>query len=154
MERLPYIDQHVHWTDAPPEAVWTAAVAVLGRSFGGAGRVGRVLGCEPASCSGRFEGREGQTLPGFRVVEAEPGRRLILRGRHRFSRYELAVLLDPGQVRAQTSAAFPGPLGRLYRAGVIGTGAHRLVTKRLLRQVAEAAVRPDPARVRPPDDTR
>lgn len=136
MEQLPYIDEHVQRIDASTDETWRAVVDVLGRSFGGGGRVARLLGCEPAGATGRFEGREGQTLPGFRVAEADPGRRLVLRGRHRFSRYELAVVLDDGQVRARTSAAFPGLHGRLYRAAVIGTGGHRLVTRRLLSRVA------------------
>jgi hypothetical protein len=41
-------------------------------------------------------------------------------------------------VSAQTRAAFRGVLGRIYRAAVIGSGGHRLVTRRLLRQVARA----------------
>jgi hypothetical protein len=77
-------------------------------------------------------------VPGFRVVEAEPCRRLALRGRHRFSNYALTFVLDGDRLRAQTHAAFPGVLGRLYRAAVIGSGGHRLVTRRLLRQVARA----------------
>jgi hypothetical protein len=31
-------------------------------------------------------------VPGFRVVEAEPGRRFALRGRHRFSNYALTFI--------------------------------------------------------------
>jgi hypothetical protein len=73
-----------------------------------------------------------------RVVEAEPGRRLALRGRHRFSNYALTFVLDGDRLRAQTHAAFPGVPGRLYRAAVIGSGGHRLVTRRLLRQIARA----------------
>jgi hypothetical protein len=42
----------------------------------------------------------------------------------------------PSRLRAETHAAFPGLLGRLYRAAVIGSGGHRLVTRRLLRQIA------------------
>jgi hypothetical protein len=145
MERLPYIDEHVQRIDASPEAAWSALVGVLRRSFGGSGAVARLLGCEPAGGSARFEGDEGETLPGFRVVEADPGRRLVLRGRHRFSRYELALVLEAGELRARTSAVFPGPHGRLYRAAVIGTGGHRIVTRRLLAQVASqaASVRPE-----------
>jgi hypothetical protein len=77
-------------------------------------------------------------VPGFRVVEAESGRRLALRGRHRFSNYALTFVLDGDRLRAQTHATFPGVLGWLYRAAVIGSGGHRLVTRRLLRQVARA----------------
>jgi hypothetical protein len=42
-------------------------------------------------------------------------------------------------LRVQTHAAFPGALGRLYRAAVIGSGAHRIVARRLLRRVARTA---------------
>ena len=38
---------------------------------------------------GHQAGRPGDAVPGFRVVEAEPGRRLALRGRHRFANYAL-----------------------------------------------------------------
>lgn len=140
MERLPYIDEHA--TDlggVPRERVWSALTEVLRRELGGGERIARALGCEPAVRSPRFDGSPGQTLPGFRVEESEPGRRLTLRGRHRFARYELTFLLDDGRLRAQSYAAFPGLHGRLYRAAVIGTRGHRLVTRRLLRQVARRA---------------
>ena len=75
-------------------------------------------------------------MPGFRVAEAGPGRRLALRGPHRFSRYALTFILDSESLRAQTHAAFPGFLGALYRAAVIGSGGHGLITRRLLQQVA------------------
>ncbi|MBZ0090389.1 MAG: hypothetical protein K8H90_08440 [Thermoanaerobaculia bacterium] len=77
-------------------------------------------------------------MPGFRVAESEPGRRLALRGRHRFARYALTFVLDGGRLCAQTHAEFPGLRGRLYRAAVIDSGGHRLITRRLLRQVARA----------------
>lgn len=140
MERLPYTDEHV--TDvggASREQVWRALTRVLHGWTRGGGHVARALGCEPARGGVAFDGSPGQTLPGFRVVEAEPGRRLVLRGRHRFSRYELTFLLDDGRLHAQTHAAFPGPLGRVYRAAVIGSGGHRVVTRRLLRDVARRA---------------
>jgi hypothetical protein len=137
MERLPYIDEHATDVgDASRERVWGALTEVLRGQLRDGGPIARALGCEPAGGTAVFDGRPGQTLPGFRVAEAEPGRRLTLQGRHRFSQYELTFLLDDGRLRAQTRAAFPGPLGRLYRAAVIGTGGHRLVTRHLLRQVA------------------
>lgn len=95
-----------------------------------------MLGCEPAAGTPEFEGLEGQAIPGFRVIESEPGRLLVLAGSHRFSRYRLTFVLDDGLLRARTHAAFPGLRGRAYRAAVIGSGAHRLVTRRMLRQVA------------------
>jgi hypothetical protein len=47
-------------------------------------------------------------------------------------------LVEGDRVRAQTYAAFPGVKGRVYRALVISSGAHRFVTQRLLRRVAAA----------------
>jgi hypothetical protein len=138
MEQLPYIDEHSQRIDAPADAVWAALSKVLRREMGGSARIARILGCDPAQGTAEFAGRPGETVPGFRVVEAEPGRRLALRGRHRFSNYALTFVLDKGRLRAQTYAAFPGVLGRLYRAAVIASGGHRLATRRLLRQVARA----------------
>jgi len=34
--------------------------------------------------------------------------------------------------------SLPGVSGRMYRAAVIGSGAHKLATRRMLRQVARA----------------
>ncbi len=138
MEQLPYIDEHSQRVDAPADEVWIALLKVLRHQMGGSARLARLLGCDPAQGTAEFAGRPGEAVPGFRVVEAEPGRRLALRGRHRFSNYALTFVLDGDRLRAQTHAAFPGVLGRLYRAAVIGSGGHRLVTRRLLRQVARA----------------
>jgi hypothetical protein len=140
MEQLPFIDEHVVAVDAAPEDVWGALAEVL-RGLGGAFPMARVLGCEPSDMTPGFDGSAGQSLPGFRVVRSEPGRLLDLRGRHPFSRYRLTFVIEDGRVLAQTHAAFPGPHGRLYRAAVIGTGAHRVLTRRLLREVAACAAR-------------
>jgi len=145
VEQLPYVDEHSQRIEAPADAVWTALLKVLRRQMGDSARIARILGCDPAKGTPKFAGRPGETVPGFRVVEAEPGRRLVLRGRHRFSNYALTFVLDSGFLRAQTRAAFPGVFGRLYRAVVIGSGGHRVVTRRLLRQVARATgPTPDP----------
>jgi hypothetical protein len=137
VDDLPYIDEHSRRIDAPPDAIWAALAKVLGRIHGGS-LLARVLACDPARATDSFTGRPGDAVPGFRVVEAEPDR-LALRGRHRFARYALTFVLDGDHLRARTHAAFPGVLGRLYRAAVIGTGAHRVVTRHLLRQIARAA---------------
>jgi hypothetical protein len=138
MEQLPFIDEHSERVDGLADAVWIALLKVLRREMGGSARIARILGCDPAQGTPEFAGRPGEAVPGFRVVEAEPGRRLVLRGRHRFSNYALTFVLDGDRLRAQTHAAFPGVLGRLYRAAVMGSGGHRVVTRRLLRQVARA----------------
>jgi hypothetical protein len=138
MEQLPFIDEHRQRVETPADVVWAALLKVLRRELGGAAPIARILGCDPLEGTAEFAGRPGDALPGFRVLEAEPGRRLALRGHHRFSSYVWTFILDGGELRAQTHAVFPGVLGRLYRAAVIGSGGHRLVTRRLLRQVARA----------------
>ncbi len=145
MRRLPYIDEHAIDVDAPAARVWSALLRTVASELGGRAAVplARALGCVPGAASGQWGEPVaiGQALPGFSVAEVEPQARLTLEGRHRFSAYRLGFLLEdagPGgtRLRAQTHATFPGPHGRAYRAAVIGTGAHRLVTRRLLRGVA------------------
>ncbi|HEX4495019.1 MAG TPA: hypothetical protein VIE43_05055 [Thermoanaerobaculia bacterium] len=140
MEPLPYIDEHRLPCDAPADVIWSALLRVL-RGMSGGAPLARILGCDPLLGTTEFAGRAGDAVPGFRVAEAEPGRRLVLRGRHRFANYALTFLIDHDGLQAQTHAEFPGLLGRLYRAAVIGSGGHRLVTRRLLRQVADKAQR-------------
>jgi hypothetical protein len=139
MDPLPYVDEHSQRIDAPADEVWTALLKVLRRAMGGGAWIARILGCDPARGTTGFDGRPGEAVPGFRVVETDPGRRLVLRGRHRFSSYALTFFVEGDRLRAQTHAAFPGVLGWLYRAAVIGTGSHGVVTRRLLRQVADYA---------------
>jgi hypothetical protein len=138
VEELPFIDELSERVDAPPDAVWNALSRVL-RGMSGAPRLARILGCDPLDGTPGFSGRPGEAVPGFRVVESEPGRRLALKGRHRFAGYALTFVIDGAQLRAVTHASFPGLRGKLYRAAVIGTGAHRIVTRRLLRQIARTA---------------
>ena len=139
MENLPYIDQHSQRVEAPVDAAWVALLAVLQRQFGGGAFFARILGCDPAQGTKAWAGLPGQAIPGFVVVHSDPGRRLALRGRHRFADYTLTFVFSGDHLLAQTHAAFPGVLGRLYRAAVIGSGGHRLVTRHLLRQVARTA---------------
>jgi hypothetical protein len=147
MERLPYIDEHYISIGATREQVWRALVPRVGSTFRAAGGpIARVLGLAPARAGGewRREVRRDDTLPGFVVSEANPPRRLELQGRHRFSRYALIFELDQAGperciLRAQTWAEFPGLTGRVYRALVIGSGGHRVVVKRLLRDIASRA---------------
>jgi hypothetical protein len=139
MERLPYIDEHAVPTGASRNVVWSALTHVLHHTMAGATQFARLLGADPARATPTFAGRPGETLPGFRVVDAEPGHRLTLEGRHHFSRYRLTFLLDDDRLRAQTHAAFPGPHGKLYRAAVIGSGGHQIMTRRMLRQTDKRA---------------
>jgi hypothetical protein len=148
MEQLPYIDEHSIQIGATPERVWDELGSSLGAQLGRSlpAPLARAWGLAPAEREGKWRGapRLGDTLAGFVVAEADPSKRLALRGEHRFSRYELAFELDTTPsgnciLRAQTSAEFPGPVGSVYRALVIGTRGHRLVVRRLLRDIAERA---------------
>src|SRR5436305_13800691 len=141
MEQYPYIDEHNQRFDGPADVVWSALLKIL-RGMSGGAPIARLLGCDPVQGTAEFAGRPGEAVPGFRVVEAEPGRRLALRGRHRFAHYALTFVIDGDRLLAQTHATFPGVLGRLYRAAVTASGGHRVVTRRLLRQVARATGSP------------
>jgi hypothetical protein len=78
---------------------------------------------------------------GFRVTDSTAPAKLVLEGRHPFSKYALVFLIEPrgdggSRARAQTWAAFPGPQGRVYRAVVIGSGMHAVLVRRMLRRLA------------------
>jgi len=146
MKRLPFIDEYSLDIAAGRQDTWAALTGVV-RSDLGAPPVllTKLLNLEPAARSGTWSPAAvgpDATLPGFAVEEARAPDRLALRGRHRFSAYALVFELDEGheavtRLRAQTWAAFPGLQGRAYRALVIGTRAHRIVVRRLLRRVAQ-----------------
>jgi hypothetical protein len=157
IDALPYVDEHAVEVHASPERTWEALAKVADRSFdsGAAGRFARVVGCEDTAPSGPRPLAVGSAIVGFHVAVAEPGALLAIAGRHRFSRYALVFHLDPlgdavGQggegrtrLRAETRAEFPGLHGRAYRTMVIGTRAHVLVTRRLLRAAKARAERPE-----------
>jgi hypothetical protein len=115
MERLPYIDEHAMTVDADAASTWAALPAVP---------------------------------PGFTLDEAVAHQRLTLRGRHWFSSYRLVFVLTDvthdvsrprTRVVAETWAEFPGVSGRIYRSLVIGSRAHRMVVRRMLKNVAAKA---------------
>lgn len=148
MERLPYIDRHQRLIQATPEQVWSSLVQTLRARLGGArtpSLVVRALRLEQTATSTGWRGdvHVGDTLPGFAVVHARACEDLVLRGRHRFSSYELRFdLVSHGAgciLAATTAAAFPGLSGRAYRALVIGTRGHRFIVRNLLRDVARHA---------------
>ena len=150
MGHLPEVDVHDRPVTASPDRAWRALVAVLAGTFRDVPQPLAVAwDLEPRTRTDDWDHpRVGSTIPGFAVAEIEPPRMLTLRGGHRFSRYAFRFTLDdvgPARValRAHTSAAFPGPLGRIYRALVIGTGGHAVAVRRLLAKVARRAERPD-----------
>ena len=132
---------------ASAEDVWTALPEVLREAFERpwARRYARFLECRDQGSEREFDAAAGETLAGFRVESAEPPRRLALEGRHRFSRYRLTFEIEPAgvvsRVRAVTDAEFPGLPGALYRAAVVGSGGHRIVTRRILESIARRAER-------------
>jgi hypothetical protein len=124
MTELPYIDTHTIAIGAPPEAVWAAVARVI--PVGRRHPLARVLGCD------------GDTP--FHVARDERPEMMALQGQHRFSRYELRFVLEPGGVlRAETRAAFPGAKGAVYRTLVIRSRAHVVATRWLLAMIKRSA---------------
>lgn len=145
---LPHVDEHSVSIEAGPDAIWEALLRVVEGSFssGPSARAAGLLGCADTVASGPRPLASGSTLPGFHVATAERPRELALAGRHRFSDYALIFRLDRQgngrtMLRAETRGAFPGLKGRSYRALVIGTRGHVLVTRRILDAVKRRAER-------------
>lgn len=125
MERLPYIDEHAITVDADAATTWAAVLRTL-------------CGDSP----------NPRAPFGFAIGERTPHERLVLKGRHPFSIYEWVFELDPlgphrTRVRSQTWAAFPGLHGKIYRALVIGSGAHVVAVRQTLKRIA-GRLRPRP----------
>ncbi|MFC8243364.1 hypothetical protein [Streptomyces chartreusis] len=111
---LPFVDEHTTVVEAAADAVWRELDALMSGSRG------------------------------FRVAVSVPGRELAYVGHHPFSTYALLFHLDETpqggtRLRAETRAAFPGRKGAVYRGLVIGTGAHALVVRHMLRKVRNNA---------------
>lgn len=147
-ERLPYVDEHSATIESRREATWDALLHVVDGSFASARTAhgARLLGCADLAPAGPRPLSVGSVIPGFHVAVAERPRQLALSGRHRFSDYALVFRLDDlggnkTSLRAETRAEFPGIKGRLYRATVIGTRVHVVVTRRLLGAVKRRAER-------------
>jgi hypothetical protein len=140
---LPYIDEHAKEIDASPQQVWRALLFTLGHGFPKLpGWLITAWGLEQSTRTGNWDEKVsvGDAVPGFTVAEAAPAQLLALKGCHRFADYELRFEFrraGSGATRltAITSAAFPGLMGRLYRALVIGSGGHRVAVRRLLTSV-------------------
>lgn len=147
MDELPRVDEHSTSVVASPERTWEALLRTVECSFSSArtARGARLLGCEDVEAVGPRPLEPGSAIPGFHVEVADPRRELALVGSHRFSRYALIFRLNPvgagARLRAETRAEFPGLHGRAYRALVIGTRMHVVVTRRLLGAVKRRAER-------------
>jgi hypothetical protein len=145
VDELPLLDEHRTTVAAPAAVVWSAALATFRRSFESPlGRTtARLVGCHPARSAGWDDPAVGTSIPGFAISEFDPPHRLVLAGRHRFSRYAIVLTVEPLEqgcrVRLESRAAFPGPAGAAYRAAVIGTRGHRVAVRRLLRDVRRRA---------------
>lgn len=129
---LPYIDEHTLRIDAPRDRVWRALKRYVEAMLRANehNRLLAPLGLRPRA--------------GFAVAESLELQRIILVGRHRFSRHRLVFELTDVStgatcVHARTYAAFPGPHGRIYRGLVIGTRMHVVATNYLLREIRTAA---------------
>lgn len=144
---LPYVDELPIEIAADRETTWAALLRVVEGSFASARGRGpaRLLACEDTELSGPRPLAKGSAFPGFHVESAEPSNELALAGRHRFSTYLLSFRLeDAGGITrlvAETRAAFPGLKGSVYRALVIGTRMHVLVTRRMLTATKRRAER-------------
>lgn len=145
---LPHVDEHSIAIEATPDATWDALLRVVESSFasGASARGARLLGCADIVASGARPLADGSVLPGFHVERAQRPQELAIAGGHRFSDYALIFRLDePGDgrtvLRAETRAIFPGLKGRAYRAMVIGTRIHVLVTRRIIGAAKRSAER-------------
>ncbi len=142
-EDLPWVDEHASEIDAPASVVWPALLRTVERmtAGGAAPHYARAVGCADVEAGGPRPLEVGSTVPGFHVAELAPERLLVLAGSHNFSDYALSFSLEPlggrrTRLVAETRAEFPGLKGGAYRALVIGTRMHVLVTRRVLRGVA------------------
>jgi hypothetical protein len=146
--QLPRIDQHSTLIAAPAGPVWEALLRVAEGSTGGptAARYARLIRCADTEPSGPRPLAEGSSFPGFHVEVADRERELALAGSHHFSDYALVFRLDDlggdgTRLRAETRAAFPGPLGQIYKTAVIRTRGHVLVVNRMLAATKRRAER-------------
>ena len=143
----PRVDEPTVSVAADVATTWAALTDVLGRSFGGAtrARFAALLGCEHVRPNEIAFPNTGAVVPGFVVRTSDEPETLDLAGRHRFSDYSLTFRMSESagvtELRAETRASFPGVTGRLYRAAVIGSGAHRRLMASMLASIKARAER-------------
>lgn len=136
---LPHVDEHSVTVAAPPATAWLPLTEVMDATLSACWvrPIARALGCEDTTVTGPRPLTSSSTVPGFHVVADEP-HELALLGRHRFSDYALILRLDDlgngtARVRAETRAAFPGLIGKIYRTAVIGSRGHVVGVRYILR---------------------
>jgi hypothetical protein len=146
ISELPHIDEHETAIAANVGDVWPVLIEAVDRAFSRAGmaRYARIVGSADRTASGPRPLAEGSTIPGFRVVAADPEAELVLEGRNCFSSYDLTFRLEQvtagrSRLRAESRGAFPGLAGRVYQLLVIGTGGHAAVVRRFLSAVKARA---------------
>ena len=127
----PYIDEHSVVADVPADVLWDSVHRAFTRPLTGLTR-------RYAEAVGAPQGQA------FVVDRAERPDLLALVGEHRFSRYALTFTFTPlgpdrTRLTARTNAAFPGVAGQLYKTAVIRSRAHRVLTRALIRRLAERA---------------
>jgi hypothetical protein len=127
---LPFVDEHRRVVGAGVDRTWAALEEYVGRLTTAPHRLlGPLLGTVPRS--------------GFEVVGSDPPHEVVLGGRHRFSTYRLVFRVEPdgpgSRLCALTYAAFPGPHGKAYRAGLMLSTGHARATRGMLRTVARRA---------------
>ena len=132
--RPAYVDEHARLLPGvPPERAYAAARSFAERltrtPTGVLGAFTRVWGTEPAS--------------GFAIVDDQPPAVVTLAGRHRCSRYEMDLRVDPAAggsvVTVVTLADFPGVRGTVYRAALVGSRGHVVAVRMMLRSIARVA---------------
>ncbi|MEU3548273.1 MULTISPECIES: hypothetical protein [Streptomyces] len=142
---LPFIDEHQVRVAAPAPRTWDALTAWIAHThLGVSSGFAHLVGTEPRGAAGTLP-QPGSTIPGFAVAESVHGKRLTLVGRHRFSRYALIFSLaehsDETLLSARSHAVFPKLPGALYRGLVISSGGHRVIVRRMLRDIGRSAER-------------
>ncbi|MGL5811342.1 MAG: hypothetical protein ACRCYQ_15490 [Nocardioides sp.] len=143
-ESFEFIDEYERRFDVSREQAYGVIGSVIRDSPGPLlRRYARLVGVHPAAPHGTGELAVGDAVVGFRVVRVEAPKAIVLEGRHHFARYRLTFALGSrgsgaSYLRARTDAAFPGRLGPLYRAFVIGTRGHALVVWLFLRRLERA----------------
>ena len=148
VDALGYLDEHDVVVDARlPDAVWSAVLGMARGTFDGTGArlFARVVGCDPPTPSGWDDPGVGTTIVGFRIVEADRPRRLVVEGRHHFSQYGIVFRIEPAgtgtRCTIESHADFPGIHGRLYRLAVVGSRGHVFAVRRMLRDIERRAER-------------